>query len=58
MKHRHAHAQRVEMNSDDVNVNRIGEGGRDDIIGIRPARSGKYMSMTWNVARQKAKRTT
>ena len=51
------------MNSDDVNMNEAEEW--DDIIGIGPARSGRggvgggeYMSMTRNVARQKAKRTT
>jgi len=27
MKHRHTHAQRGGMNSDDVNMNEVGEGG-------------------------------
>ena len=43
MKHRHTHAQRGGMNTDDVNMNEVGEG--DDIIGIEPARSGEYMSV-------------
>ena len=38
MDHRDAHAQRGEMNRDDVNMNEAGEW--DDIIGIEPARMG------------------